>query len=391
MSLHPPPDLLRSGLQKLEDRILRLNFEGYDPYDGLEGAVFRVPLFRENRIVRLVGQQLLRRIPLNLRPLLGIAPGLNPVTLGLCLKSFALLSAAYEDRRGHYEGLAQTCIQRLQQTISDGYHGTCWGYNFDWEGMYTSVKRFQPTIVATGIITDGLFHWYRLTGDEVSRQLCEGAANFVIHDLRRHVEGDAVCFSYSPFDSQRVLNATAKGARLLAQVYSMTGEESLRTLAAASIKYVTQRQRPDGGWPYSVNDRRSWVDNYHTGYVLDSLDDYVTLCNDQQYENTLKAGVRFYCSHFIEDGRIPRYYENKTYPVDSTAVGQTLLTLTRFGERLMATDVALWAIENMQAGHGGFYYQKHRFYTNRISYMRWSDGWMYAGLSFLLKSLEYSQ
>ena len=37
----------------------------------------------------------------------------------------------------------------------------------------------------------------------------------------------------------------------------------------------------------------------------------------------------------------------------------------------------------MQSPQGYFYYQKRRCYTNRISYMRWSQAWMFYAISLL--------
>ena len=57
-----------------------------------------------------------------------------------------------------------------------------------------------------------------------------------MHDLYRTYVNDSFCFSYSPFDKQQVYNASAKGIRLLAQVYSVTKAENLKRIAAAGSK-----------------------------------------------------------------------------------------------------------------------------------------------------------
>jgi len=38
-------------------------------------------------------------------------------------------------------------------------------------------------------------------------------------------------------------------------------------------------------------------------------------------------------------------------------------------------------IVNMQAPEGFFYFQKHRWYTNRIPYMRWGQAWAFHALT----------
>jgi hypothetical protein len=49
----------------------------------------------------------------------------------------------------------------------------------------------------------------------------------------------------------------------------------------------------------------------------------------------------------------------------------------------MAQRIARWAIDNMQDESGYFYYQKTKWYTNKIPYIRWSQAWMFYALSSL--------
>ena len=48
---------------------------------------------------------------------------------------------------------------------------------------------------------------------------------------------------------------------------------------------------------------------------------------------------------------------------------------------VIADSVLLWTLRKMQSRKGFFYYQKNRFLTNRISYMRWAQAWMFYALS----------
>ena len=63
---------IQKSVDKLEKYILKEQFKGYDPFDGLMSPVFRLPLLRTNKYLRLGIQQLLKRNPINMRPILGI-------------------------------------------------------------------------------------------------------------------------------------------------------------------------------------------------------------------------------------------------------------------------------------------------------------------------------
>ena len=58
------------SLSKLEAYLVRERFRGYDPYDTLMSPLFRLPVLRSSKMFRFAAQQVVRRLGLNLRPLL---------------------------------------------------------------------------------------------------------------------------------------------------------------------------------------------------------------------------------------------------------------------------------------------------------------------------------
>jgi hypothetical protein len=379
-------DRICDSVLKLERYIIDENYCGYDPFDTLQSPIFRWPVLRSNRFVRMGLQQVLKRFPWNVRSLIGTKKGCNPVTLGLCIQAFSYLGEVFPERREHYRHEIEQCLEKLIQLRSHGYSGTCWGYDFGWEARYASIPAFVPTIVATGIITNALFVCHHLTRNQTAIELCRDSVSFVMKDLHKTYEGPGFCYSYSPLDQQCVLNATMKAARLLAQVYSVTGQSDLLTEGRKTVQYVVNAQRDDGSWPYALGDKRKWTDNFHTGYVIDCLDDYIKTTGDSQFQPFLSKGFKFYRDNFFSNNGIPKYYDTSVYPVDSTSAAQSILTLTRFGEDNVAHNVAMYMIGEMQSTEGFFYYRKSRVRLDKTSYMRWSNAWMFAGLSYNLFS-----
>jgi len=316
---------------------------------------------------------------------LGIRGGLNPVTLGLCIQAYTALALAIPERREELEGEIRRCMTMLGGLQTKGYSGACWGYDFDWEARYACFPAYTPTVVATGFITNALFHAYERLGIDEAREFCISASRFVLRDLRRMESDGMFCFSYSPMDDNVVLNATMKGARLLCQVFTLTGDQSLIETAERTVRFVVRHQQANGAWAYALGDSRSWADNFHTGYILDCLDEFVKRTGKTDYRPALEAGFRYYRENFFVNEAQPKYYDNSLYPIDSTAAAQSILTLTRFGETDTAHNVAGWMVRHMQHRRGYFYYQKNRWYTVRIPYARWSAAWMFLALSTLLE------
>ena len=51
----------------------------------------------------------------------------------------------------------------------------------------------------------------------------------------------------------------------------MTGRTEFAVAARSAVDYTVTRQRSDGAWPYGEAPGLSWIDGFHTGYVLDCL------------------------------------------------------------------------------------------------------------------------
>jgi hypothetical protein len=383
--------LLEASLKNLVHHIEARNYKGYDPYDALKSPLFRLPLLKQNKQIRFSAQQLVKRFPFNLRPLLAIPEGYNPVTLGLCLQGLVNLAGNGREADRIMKDIPlkiEFLREELVKMIPRGFHGACWGYDFDWEARYTRIPSYQPNIVSTSIIVNALFSAFNLTGDPSFSEMVRSASQFVLLDLNRTVESGMFIFSYSPFDREQVYNASMKAVRLLAQAYKLTGNELFRKEAACAAEFVVAGQKNDGSWGYSLRQTGGWIDNYHTGYVLDCLDDYCRLCSDERFTENIARGYRFYKDHFIGNDGMPRFYSERSWPADCTAGAQTILTLNRFGDIPKALEVAKWMIRNMQNGDGGFYFRKYRYYKIKTNFIRWSDAWMFNAFSDLCLNLK---
>ncbi|HED11828.1 MAG TPA: hypothetical protein ENJ10_14140 [Caldithrix abyssi] len=368
---------LHQSIDRLEQYIRRNNFQGYDPYDLLESPLFSGLPHK----LKFVIQQLGRRSPVNFRPLFRVKKGYNPVSLGLCLQGYAYRFAETAEKK--YDANINRLIADLSRLRSSGYHGTCWGYDFHWAARYTTIEAYSPNIVATGVITHALFEARRILKIPEAGDMLIDAVNFVEKDLNRTTVDNTLCFSYSPRDRQQVYNASMKAVRLLSQAYALTGEKAFVELAERAVAFVVRHQDQKGAWAYARGDARTWVDNYHTGYILDCLHEYRSLTKDDSVAESLRRGLQYYYDTFFYKGVIPKFRSDRIYPIDATGVAQSILTLSRFDYLDRALEVAGYAIREMQAAEGYFYFRRYKYYKNKISYMRWSNAWMFAALSYL--------
>ena len=109
-----------------------------------------------------------------------------------------------------------------------------------------------------------------------------------------------------------------------------------------------------------------------------------------------KAGFKFYIENFFTKEGVPKYYHNKTYPIDIHCPGQLPVTLSVLGElnnfRELVDKVLLWTIDNMQSTKGYFYYQIKKGISSKIPYMRWSQAFMFYAISYyFIGNIRYNQ
>jgi hypothetical protein len=378
---------------KLQEYCKQETYKGWDPYDGLNSKVFQsLPLLPNKRISRLIWIQFIKKMPLNLRPLLKIEKGYNPKGLALFISGYSKIS---QIEKFHDEAILQInfLAEKAISLTTSGFSGSCWGYNFDWESRAFFQKKFTPTIVATTYVANALLDAYEVTKNETFLQLAISSKDFITNDLKRtYNDKGNFAFSYSPFDTTSVFNASLLGARLLSRIYSYTKEEELISLAKKTVDYCCNYQNIDGSWFYSPLPFHQWIDNFHTGFNLECIYEYGLFSKDDSFDKNFNKGLEYYLTTFFDDRGRSKYYNNSLYPIDIHAPSQLIITLSkshRFKEnKNMIEQVVNWTIENMQSPKGYFYFQKSKYFTNKIPYMRWSQAWIFYGLSHYLVNTQ---
>ena len=375
----------------------REGFKGWDPYDGLNSKVFQaLPFLKKSALCRLVVIQGFKRSPINLRRIALVPKEYNAKGIGLFLSGYCNLYNAVKANPKLAESLGsadslKSQINELAELLislqSNGYSGACWGYNFDWQARRLFLfPKFTPTVVATNFCATALMESFEITGEKKYLEIALSAANFVIKDLHRSDYKDGFLFSYSPLQgNDTVFNASLLGSRLLSFCYKYTGNEEYRKLAEQSIKACCAGQKENGAWVYGMLPVQSWVDSFHTGYNLDALIAYQEQTGDDKYNKYIEKGFEYYIQNFFEADGTPKYYDNRTYPIDIHCPGQLLVTLARLHKteeyKNIAEKVINWTIRNMQDKKGYFYYQLKPGVSSKISYMRWSNAFMFNALS----------
>lgn len=385
---HNHSQLFDKALAQLLGYVEAEDFKGYDPYDTLNTSL---PIHKLGKWGSAIAIQIQKRNPVNLRPMLGIKKEHNPKALGLFLKTYSLLFKHTGNEQ--YLDTANKLFDLILDNKSKGFSGSAWGYNFDWANPGNVVKAYTPSVVVTAFVCDGLWEYYGISKSDKAKDEILSACDYIINDLPITKLSEGISIAYTHTSTGCCYNASLLGAETLSKAYSITRDQEYLNLIKGSVDFVLSKQKNDGSWYYSYNpvtgEERKQID-FHQGFVLISLESIrkLTGYRNEEVKEAVQKGLEFYYQHqFFDDGRSKWRLPNE-YPVEIHNQAQGIITFSELGREYdyheyFADTIAEWTIKNMQGDKGYFYYQMHRYYTNKIPYMRWSQAWMALALTLL--------
>jgi hypothetical protein len=377
--------------QRLEHWGRERQWRGSDPYDGLNSSRRAVAPLKRRALGRRLLTQAVKRSPVDLRPLLGIPPGASPAALAWVASAYArggfIEPAAAEAR------LRET-LRALNAARCQDYDEPCWGYHFDVQSRVFFYSSRTPNSIATAFAGLALLDAHAALGEAELLAEASRVGDFFLRHVPQQADQPGAYFGYLPGDRSPIHNSSLLVASLLARLAAAGGEDRFAEPAAAAVLHATARQRADGSWPYGERPNLDWVDNFHTGYVLDAL----RACADAGVaaaaaEAAWRRGLDYYRRElFLADGT-PKYYPHKVHPIDAQCVAQGIQTLSiaapldpAAGE--MAWRVLGFALRRMRRRDGLPLFQRRRFWSNRAVHPRWVAAPLLLALSHLLTDAD---
>ncbi len=379
---------LELSIQKLGKWVEDHNYKGYEWYDGLSSYVR--PLAFNNLFAERILLQFVRRCPVNIRPLLGIKP--QESTKGRGYMAAGYLTMLKITGSQNYKGKAILCFDWLIENKSPKFEDYSWGNHFDFVSRGGSYSKHESIIVWTSLIGQAFLDAYEMLKDEKYLKVAISICDWILALPREKTES-GTCLSYFAFKQSSIHNSNMLGAAMLARTAKITGHGEALRVAREAMEYSCSRQLPDGAWYYGEEEKYHWIDNFHTGYNLDSLKCYIKNADDGDYENNLRRGFEFYKRFFFDETGRPKYYHNRTYPIDSQCAAQAIETLANFAEYDkssldLSLKVANWTIDNMQDKTGYFYYRQYPLMKAKTPMLHWAQATTYKALTLLLLRLS---
>ncbi|MFC1692057.1 hypothetical protein ACFL1R_00965 [Candidatus Latescibacterota bacterium] len=379
-------EILRKVLKSAREK----DYTGYSKFDALNSPFLRTLSFN-NKWLRLIYTQAVKKSPVNIRPYLGIAKSRNPKGIALFARAYLSLYEKTGDRILLDE--AETLLKWLLDNPSPNRRNLSWGYNFIWQNLIFLQDRFEPNVVVTVFAGEALIHAYRITKKKEYLESAISIARFILNDVPVLYQGEnerAIAYVLRKVDAI-VLNINVLAGAFLIKLWKETDDEEFQTAAKELIAYTVNRRTDYNAWYYThpnsrETGRKSYIthDNYHTGGILDGILEYCEETGDDSLMDVYWKGLAFYQEQLFEQDGAPRWMYNKRYPYDIHGAAQGIITFAkvfRHSHKRVYYDQSAkideWVHTTLYRNETGDYaYRRGRLITWNYSLMRWCNAWM---------------
>ncbi|MHC4552021.1 MAG: hypothetical protein ACYSUT_04540 [Planctomycetota bacterium] len=371
------------------------DYRGYSKFDALNSPFLRL-LSCKSVFLRKAFVFAVSRMPVNLRPLLGVQKKQNPK--GLALFARAYLNLHTLTGNADYKARAEKLLAGLLEISQiDKFSGHCWGYEHPWQNIAFFIPPYEPNSVVTCAAAEAFLKAYQLFGQQEHLDVCESVARFLLDDLTQIDVGTGrQCRSYDLRSDWKVINVNAFIAAYLAKLYAVTDNERYKTVAVETMRWVIDQKTDECAWYYTdpPEASRITIDNYHTGFVLDAIQEYMEVFENDEYQEVWETGLTYYQKNLFASEHAPKWMYNRPQPHDIHGAAQGIITFSKasvkepdlLGEAQTILD---WTLENLyDPSQSRFYYQKTKRWTKRFTLMRWSQAWMCYAMSEYLSYIK---
>lgn len=373
---HNPADVADELLAHCQ----RHDYAGHDPFDGLNSRLFRYSGLSRVPFASITWLQLHKRIPVNLRGLVGVPRRRNPKGIAL----FVLGLLERERRVGDGTSVAEArelgdwlLGQRVDRTQ---WQHSAWGYHFDWAARAFFVPIGTPNAITTCYVARALYALGDATGETRFVDAAVDAGYFL--DALYTPYEESGYYAYIPGESAFVHNANLWVAAFVAETAGRTGDAGMGERALKAAALSVSMQRDDGAWAYGLRSHHGFVDGFHTGYNLEALTFIQRSAHTNRFSDAIDRGLTYYRdAFFMQDGTV-KYYDDSIWPLDMHSVAQALITLLTVSgtahDRALAARVFERAMQTLYLpDEQRFVYQRTARFANRVDYLRWTQAWAF--------------
>ncbi len=199
------------------------------------------------------------------------------------------------------------------------------------------------------------------------------------------------CLSYTTVDNYHIHNSNVLASSMLARSGNLLNNSEIIEFAKNATLFTLNHQNTDGSFYYWAppNKLSFKIDNIHTGFVLESLETLKDDLPELKIDSAYLKGLNYYY-HNLFEGCIPKFDNNKIYPVDIQSCAQALITFSNTEIKeycLLANSILDFTLKKFYLSskkHFGFRKISESSTIDESYYFRWGDSWMIKALPLYL-------
>ncbi|MEO7282515.1 hypothetical protein, partial [Gelidibacter sp.] len=176
---------------------------------------------------------------------------------------------------GVYLNLARKHITWLIENRTQGYKNYCWGINIKLPiGKNLIYPKDTPFTTNTPYVLEALIKYYKISNDHAVLKVILSVYAFFEEDIKIMLEtNEELATSYGPINDRIIVNAVSytmySYAMLLA--FFPAKEEYIKGKIYKMYNFIRNNQKNDGSWLYGPLDKGSFIDCFHSCFVLKNL------------------------------------------------------------------------------------------------------------------------
>jgi hypothetical protein len=152
-----------------------------------------------------------------------------------------------------------------------------------------------------------------------------------------------------------------------------------------------EAQNPDGSWPYSTDEVRTFVDHFHTCFVLKALAKIEAITKNLDCTKAIERGVDYYVKNLFDEEGLPKPFSRKprmtVYRRELYDYAECINVGVLLAGRFPALDEASSRAMNLdgwQKSDGSFRSRQLLLGWDNTPMHRWAQSQLFRSLCFFL-------
>lgn len=302
-------------LNRIASVCMKDDLSCYDPYDiwMTDLGIQVKSLFNKNKYLGILPAAALTLFDhfLNNNTRLGYKRREYPTARAMA--ALTLLNLYKRENKEELLQGAKLHLDWLLENTCTGYAGLCWGLGFKWAaGEGLDYNENTPFSTHTPYALEAIHTYVQITKDTSYIRHIKSIFDFYENDIKVLYEDDTeMATSYGPSKDRLVTNAVSYTmyAYAIFLGYFPDKEDAIKEKIGKLYAFIQNRQRNDGSWLYSPEDEDSFIDCFHSCFVLKNIHKTHQIVPLNDVKKTTNMGYDYLKLHFYasKDGLFKRF------------------------------------------------------------------------------------